>query len=306
MFQNKVVKSPFLPATLFGLAVGLALTGCGRSGPEPQSSPAADSMQAADAAREDQIKAREDELAKREAELAAKEQEQAAASKEAEEAAQKEREAAEKTAAAKKAATAAKAAATRSTAASSNASNAAPKPAPRPAPKPIDVPSGTQLTVALSSDLTSKTAKAGDPFESRLVSDLVIGERVAVPSGTRVTGTITDVVSGSKAIGAIPMLGLKFDSLVLENGRQIPIRGELREQGKSEKGRDTAKILGGVAAGAILGHQVKKGDSGKVIGGLLGGAVGAVAAKKTGTEVQLPAGSTLTISLGEGFRVERP
>ena len=168
------------------------------------------------------------------------------------------------------------------------------------------VPASTQLTFALASDLTSKTARAGDPFEGRLVSDLMIGERVAVPSGTRVTGTITDVVSGSKAIGAVPVLGLKFDTLMMPSGEQIPIRGELKEQGKSEKGRDTAKILGGAAAGAILGHQVKKGSSGKVIGGILGGAVGAVAAKKTGTEVTLPAGSTLTVSLGEAFVVERP
>jgi hypothetical protein len=133
----------------------------------------------------------------------------------------------------------------------------------------------------------------------------MIDNRVAVPSGTRVTGTITDVISGSKAIGAIPMIGLKFDSLALR-GQQIPIRGELKEQGKSEKGQDTAKILGGAAAGAILGHQVKKGTSGKVIGGLLGGAVGAVAAKKTGSEVQLASGSTLTITLGEGFQVRSP
>lgn len=304
MSPHKLVKSSLLPLGLLALAAGLA--GCSKT---PESQPAADTA-AADAARADQLKAREDELAKREAELAAKQQEQEAAAKAADEAAQKERDAAEKTAAAKKAAAAAAskvAAAKSSSKPSSSSSTAAPepKPAPKPVPKPIDVPAGTQLTVALTSDLTSKTAKVGDPFEASLVSDLVIDGRTAVPAGTRATGTITDVISGSRAIGAVPMLGLKFDSLMLKN-QQIPIHGELKEQGKSEKGRDTAKILGGAAAGAVLGHQVKKGDSGKIIGGLLGGAVGAVAAKKTGTEVTLAAGSTLTISLGEGFRVANP
>ena len=100
------------------------------------------------------------------------------------------------------------------------------------------------------------------------------------------------------------MLGLTLDRLILADGQRIQINGELVEQGKSDTARDTAKILGGTAAGAILGHQVKKGSSGKVIGGILGGAIGAVAAKKTGTEVTIPAGSTLTITTGAPFDVK--
>lgn len=285
-----------LPGALVAVAMGLALAGCGRSTPDSQT-PTADA-----AAQEEQAKAHEQELADREAAVAAKEKEQEAA-RLAEVAAQKEREAADAAAAAAaaKKAAARKPARSTSTASTSTPSSAAP--APKPAPKPVSVPAGTQLTVGLSSDLTTKTAKVGDTFDATVTSDVMVGERRAVPAGTRVTGTVTDVISGSHAIGAVPLLGLRFDTLVLETGQTIPIRGELKEQGKSEKGRDTAKILGGAAAGAILGHQVKKGDSGKVIGGLLGGAVGAVAAKKTGTEVMLPAGSTLTISLGEGFTV---
>jgi hypothetical protein len=152
--------------------------------------------------------------------------------------------------------------------------------ASRAAPTRVTIPSGTQLTVVLSSDLSSKTATSGDPFDARLYSDLMADGRVAVPAGARVTGTITNVISGSSKIGGIPTLGLRFDTA-----------------------RDTAKILGGAAAGAVLGHQVKKDDRGKVIGGILGGAIGAVAAKKTGTEVTLPADSTLTISLGAPIEV---
>ena len=65
------------------------------------------------------------------------------------------------------------------------------------------------------------------------------------------------------------------------------------------------KIVGGAAAGAILGHQIKGGDTGKVIGGLLGGAIGAVAAQKTGTEVKLDAGTELAISLAAPVEIPR-
>jgi hypothetical protein len=177
-------------------------------------------------------------------------------------------------------------------------------PPPPPPPPPITVPGGTQLTVALDQDLSSKTAIPGQPFEAKVANSIVIDGRVAVPAGARVSGTITDVISGSRKIGGVPTLGLSFDSLVLPDGTRVPISGELVERGASEKGRDTAKILGGAAAGAVLGHQVKSNDGGKILGGLLGGAIGAVAAHKTGTEVQLAAGSELTISLAESFQVK--
>jgi hypothetical protein len=177
-------------------------------------------------------------------------------------------------------------------------------PPPPPPPPPITVPSGTQLVVSLNDDLSSKTATPGQPFEARVAKSIIIDGRVAVPAGSRVLGTVTDVISGSRKIGGVPTLGLSFDSLVLPAGGRIRIDGDLVERGSSERGQDTAKILGGTAAGAVLGHQIKNNNGGKIIGGLIGGALGAVAAQKTGTEVQIAAGSELTISLASSFEVK--
>ena len=173
------------------------------------------------------------------------------------------------------------------------------------AARPVEVPAGTRLAVALKQTLSSKTAQVGERFEAVLTSDVVGADgRVAVPAGATVAGTITDVVSGSRSIGAVPVIGLRFEHLVTADGQRIPISGELDERGASERGRDTAKILGGVAAGAVLGNQAKNNDRGKLIGGLLGGAVGAIAAKNTGTEVSLADGAPLTIALGAPFTVK--
>ena len=293
------------------LLMAATLAGCDKT---PNSSPSADNAAPADVARESDLKAREEELARREADLAAKEREEALARREAEVAAKEHeqrlaRETAAADAAAKSAAAAAaarKAANKASTRRPELASSTKPPTATMPV-KPVEqrvtVPSGTPLSVALSSDLSSKNARVGDAFEATLASNVVVDGQVALPVGTRVSGTITDVISGSNAIGSVPTLGLSFNQLKLEDGQVIPISGELMEQGASEKVRDTAKILGGAAAGAVLGHQVKRGSGGKVIGGLLGGAIGAVAAKKTGTEVELAAGSTLMLNTGEGFTV---
>jgi type IV secretory pathway VirB10-like protein len=304
----------------------VTLGACGQ-GPAPSGAAAAPDQ----ASREAQLAERERAIAEREAAVAAKEQkeqaarDQAAAAAEAEAlakaeaetrakadaeaaavaqaekdkaAAEQRRLAAERAAADKKAARDSAARAEtqrRSEEAKAKAAAAA---------RPIEVPAGTRLAVALKQSLSSKTSHPGERFEAVLTSDVTGTDgRVAVPAGATVAGTITHVVSGSRSIGATPVIGLRFDHIVTAGGHRIPISGELDERGASERGRDTAKILGGVAAGAVIGNQSRNNDRGRLIGGLLGGAIGAIAAKNSGTEVSLGDGAALTIALDTAFTV---
>jgi hypothetical protein len=267
----------------------LALAACGESSNAPAPQNAAANPAPANAAQDAALAAKEQELAQREKELADREAELAAQKAEQEKAAAK---------------PAAKPVVVKKPVSTPPKPVVAATAAPKPAPKPIVVPAGTQLTVALLSELSSKTARKGDAFEARTTSDLMVNGHIAVPAGSRVTGSVTDVISGSQKIGGTPTLGLRFDSLVLEDGQKVAITGDLVEQGKSDTGRDTAKIVGGTALGAIIGHQVKSGSGGKIVGGILGGAIGAAVAKNTGTEVVLPADSTLTIALGAPIEIK--
>jgi hypothetical protein len=178
----------------------------------------------------------------------------------------------------------------------------APKP-PKPSqPQPIpavvlNVPSGTEIPLSLTTGLTSKTAKVGDPVKALTTSDITVDGRVAIAAGTTVAGQVLQVESGSAGIGGKPSLVLAFDRLELPGGTDIPISGEITQKGKSDTAGDTAKIVGGTALGAIIGNKVIKGDKGKVIGGLLGGAAGAVTAQKTGTEARLAEGTAMSLVL---------
>jgi len=127
-----------------------------------------------------------------------------------------------------------------------------------------------------------------------------VGSRRVASAGSMVRGSVREVTSGSKKIGAVPAIRIDFNQLVVADGSTVAINARAVQKGQSEKGRDTAKIAGGTAAGAIIGHQIDD-DKGKVIGGVLGGAAGAIAAQKTGTEVELPAGSTLTATTRADF-----
>ena len=282
----------------------LCLAGCSGAVTPASSTVAApapaDSTQAVDLA------AKEADLARREAELALKEREQAVAQREAELAAQAAQAAKKKPTpakptarpvVAKPSATIAPVEATPPPVAAPSLSNT-----PAPLPAPLIVPSGTALQAELTSEVSTKTAHVGDPVSARLSEDVRVEGRLAIAAGTRVHGTVTEVVSGSHQVGGVPTLGLRFDGLEVQPGKVVGIHSTLVQQGKSDTGRDTAKIAGGALAGAILGKQM--GDNkGRLIGGLLGGAAGLAAAKNTGTEVVLPAGTAVSVTLDAALPV---
>lgn len=286
-----------LPALVLSiLSAPFALSGCSKSQPGPEAMPPADTAQADAAAQAAEAKAAEDakaaelaakeqELAQREAELKVKELEAELARRDAESAA----------------AAAAAAAAAKPAPAKKTPAKASTPPAPKAtAPAtPIVVPAGTQLAVELTTPLSTKTNVVGDAVEGRLASDLVVDGRRAAKAGATVRGSVTKVVSGSKKVGGVPVIGLTFDTLVA-NGTTVTVNAPYSQQGKSETGKDTAKIVGGAAAGAIIGHQIDS-DKGSVIGGILGGAAGTAAAHKTGGEVTIPAGQVLTVATGSSF-----
>jgi hypothetical protein len=291
---------PVLPLALV-ITAALAATGCGKSAspPEPTTTAPAPEAAVAEATPEAAPEAAADQAA---AELAAREQELAA---QAEELARREAELAEREAAAAQAAAARPAPGAKPAPAAKPPAAAKPTPAPAPAPAappppPVTVAAGTQLSVNLEDAYSTKTNAVGQPVSARLASDLVAGGRVVARAGAPIRGTITEVTSGSAKIGAVPALKIDFTELVMADGSTMAINARINQKGQSEKGRDTAKIAGGTAAGAIIGHQINDG-SGKVIGGIVGGAAGAIAAKKTGTEVEIPAGSVLQANLRSEF-----
>jgi hypothetical protein len=180
-----------------------------------------------------------------------------------------------------------------------------PKPAPAPVVSTVVVPAGTDLHLSLSTGLSSKTSKVGDTVRAVVTENVVVDGKTAITAGTTVAGTIVKVVSGSDKIGGTPQVLMGFDRLELPGGKDVPISGEFSSMGKSDNTRDAVKIVGGAAAGALLGDQVSKKDRGKVIGGILGAAAGAIAAKETGTEVTLAEGAPMTLTLSAPVEITR-
>jgi len=266
------------------LLAAFTFAACGTKTPDQATT---DPAMQAQIDKDTELKAKDEELARREADLALREKEADLARREA---------------ALKK---------------SSSSSGTASKPKPTtttastsPAPTPVasgprayTVPAGTSIEVQLPAAISTKTAKVGDRVSANLTNDLVVDGKVIAKAGSLLQGSVSEVISGSKKIGGTPTLGLTFDNLTLADGSDTTVNGVITKvASKSDTGRDAAKIAGGAVAGAVIGHQVD-GDKGKIIGGLLGAAAGTIAAKKTGKEVELPAGTVIGFTLNSPVNV---
>ncbi len=163
----------------------------------------------------------------------------------------------------------------------------------------VAVPAGTVLDVEFTQTLASNTSAPGEAFRVRVAHDVMEDGEVVIPAGSEVLGEVTEAVATRK-VGGKAKLALRFTDLVLPSGATVPIDASFVQQGRSETGKDAARIGGGAAAGAILGRVLGKGNRSKaaVIGAIIGAAAGtAIASKTPGEEVVIPDGTVVSLKL---------
>lgn len=157
----------------------------------------------------------------------------------------------------------------------------------------VRVPAGTELLVRLEDPLSSRTARTEDRFDATVLEPVRVGRAAAVEAGTRVRGVVRAAEPAERPSRA-GRLDLEFDRIYLETAR-LDMRAHLASMETAE--HTTAHKAGiGAIVGGLFGSLVG-GKRGLVVGALVGG-TGAVVATK-GDDVELPAGSLLTLRLDE-------
>jgi hypothetical protein len=153
---------------------------------------------------------------------------------------------------------------------------------------------GTALEVRLETPLSSATARPEDRVRATLARPVLEDGRVAIRSGARLEGVVTSAEKADRpARGG--KLELSFDRLILADGTSLDLRTRIVEIKEDTGNRETAQRAGlGAALGGILGAVIG-GRKGAVVGVLAGGSGGAISSK--GDEVELPAGTVLTLEL---------
>lgn len=163
-------------------------------------------------------------------------------------------------------------------------------------PIEVTVPAGTPVAVRFVDTASSHESTVGQTVAAEVVNDVTAGGEVAIPAGSTVIGQVAQ--ARRPGIGGQAWVAVDFVSVELPSGDTAPFSASVSAYGKSERGKDVATIIGGTAAGAVLGHQVEGDDEGKVVGGIVGGGIGTAIAKGTkGKAVVIPAGTVVDLEL---------
>lgn len=168
----------------------------------------------------------------------------------------------------------------------------------------VVVPASSVIGLQMETALTSERARVEDRVDARVTRDVMADGRVAIPAGSRVIGSVTLVERGGK-IKERARLGVRFHTIVFADGSEQPIRTEpIYREGDSPSGESAKKIGGAAAGGAILGAIIG-GGKGALIGGAAG-AAGGTAATMAGDRnaATLPAGAVVTVRLAEPITLD--
>ena len=174
-----------------------------------------------------------------------------------------------------------------------------PAPPPPPAPEFIDltVPSDAVLGLQIERTVSSELARVEDRVDARVTRDVRVGDRIAIPAGATVRGSVSEVDRGGRVKGKA-RLAIKFHTIVLADGTQLPLKTDpVVREGQSPGGESAAKVGGAAIGGAILG-AILGGGKGAAIGGAVGAGAGTAAAMTNDRNpATLAAGTTVTVRM---------
>jgi type IV secretion system protein VirB10 len=95
----------------------------------------------------------------------------------------------------------------------------------QPAATTITVPAGTAIPLTLMNPVKSKSTKPGDSVRAVVAFPVTVGSRLAIPTGTFVEGTVTQV-SAQPLKNQAPTLRVHFTRLLFANGYSMALNGE--------------------------------------------------------------------------------
>jgi type IV secretion system protein VirB10 len=194
--------------------------------------------------------------------------------------------------------------------------------APQPAAAPADAPAvkqhtyfvepGTRILLSLINSVSTKNAAEGDRVYLETAFPVLVDGRLVIPSGSYVTGTVTQVKRAGKIKGRSTLF-IRFDSLTLPNGVTRDFRArpsaldgdqkgtlekdEGKVKGDSDKLGDATKVATVASYGAMIGG-VASGAKAAGLGAGAGAAAGLVGVLMSrGPDTVLERGSTMEMLL---------
>jgi len=181
----------------------------------------------------------------------------------------------------------------------------------------LDIPTGEKLILQLEDSLHTRTSKSGDRVHFRTVQPVLTGGQVAIPAGSSVAATVSNVQRPGRLKGRAE-IRLRFDEVRLPDGTSLPLKASVTRAGlaqieASKQGDPKLKgeagshgnimvVAQGGIQGAILGTMA--GMKGAAYGGAIGAGVGlASILLQRGPDLDLPRDMLFEATFDQTFSV---
>jgi hypothetical protein len=173
------------------------------------------------------------------------------------------------------------------------------------------VPEGTVIPIVLTAYLNTKSSQVGDTLYADTTYPIWIQQRLAIPRGSTIRGTVTDVVRPGRIKGK-GRLAIRIDDVLLPNGVRRELVASfkgLHGPGDESLDRKSETVAAGASKGEDAGTVVGTSSSGAIIGALSSGGKGAAIGAGAGAAAGLATvlftrGRDLVLEPGTQFDLE--
>lgn len=162
-------------------------------------------------------------------------------------------------------------------------------------PESVVIPAGTPLSVSIQNALASNRSEPGQAFNGLLVADVRVGDKIVIPSGSLVKGTVVYADKAGRGVRKTPAeLGITLKSVTI-SGKEYPIQTRpVRQSAQKERGGIAKSAVKGAALGGIAGAIVDDAGDGAMAGAAVGATKGFIS---KGGEIQIQVGSVIGFQL---------
>ncbi len=167
---------------------------------------------------------------------------------------------------------------------------------------------GTLIRVQLTTELSSAMSQVGQPFRSRVATDVLQDGNVIIPAGAEISGRVAQVSAGRFA-GKGSIL-LAPDTVTLANGNKFQLRAvvisapgtntKVGSEGIITPGsrlKRNGLMYGGVAGGGMIVGAIVGGPPGMLVGGLIGAGIVTTHLLVSHPQANLESGSYLMLTV---------
>jgi hypothetical protein len=174
--------------------------------------------------------------------------------------------------------------------------------APAPTYREVTIPSGTTLSLSLTSAVASDTSKVEDAVSAEVTQAVTVDGRTVLPAGSTVAGQVTSA-EGSGRVKGRAQVAFQFNTLTTGGEKYDMQTAALTRVASATKSEDATKIGIGAGAGAVVGGLLG-GKSGAAKGAAVGGGAGTgVVLATKGQEMRLTPGADVTTTLTAPLKV---